>query len=101
MQEEATMLPVTPEEFDQFATDILTMSGVEDKPAHRHTLATSIMHLDPTTDRKEKSYFVKSLRKSISNQVAYYKMKQIEKEETEKATPRTETDDAGISQAQA
>ena len=96
--EEATLLPITGEEFDKFADEILALGQLPDNPSYRHAIASCIMHLDPVTDRKERSYFAKAIRKSISNQVAYNKMKQLEKEDQEKqeaTTPRTETDAPG------
>lgn len=78
------LLPITGEEFDQFATKILEAGGLPDNPSYRHAIAGAIMHLDPVTDRKEVSFFAKVIRKSVSNQVAYNKMKQLEKEDEEK-----------------
>lgn len=91
--DEAVPLPITGEEFDKFAAEIFEASGLPDNPSYRHAIATCIMHLDAVTDKKERSYFARAIRKTAANHVAFIKMKLIEKEEAEKSTPRTEDSD--------
>lgn len=92
------MLPITIDELDKMSDEIFKLAELPDQPSYRHAIASAIMHLDPITDRKELAFFAKAIRKAISNQVAFNKMKQLEKEDNEKqaATPGTESNESGI-----
>lgn len=97
-------LPITVDELNLMIKDVLLANDLPDNPSYHHAIATAIMHLDPLTTRKQKRFFAKSVRKSISNQVAFDKMQLLKQEaiaqdELSKQTPLTETDE-GLSHPQ-
>lgn len=76
-------LPYGMEQFDNFCTDLFYTYGLPDNPSYRHAIATQIMHLGPTTNRKPKRYFAKTTLKSMANQIAYLKIQEMKKLEQE------------------
>lgn len=89
-----TRLPTGLDEFEKFTTNILTAYKIPDMPGYRQAIATMIMHLSPTTDKKSKLYFAKAVRKAQSNQIAYQVIQKI-REEQEK-TEGTEDNKAKL-----
>jgi hypothetical protein len=79
-----TTLPTTLEGFHQFADSIFEDYELPNLPSYRHAIATMIMHLDPTVIEVERSYFAKSIKKAMANQIAYDVIQTIKKEEAEK-----------------
>lgn len=64
-------LPVGVAEFDKWANSIIYLSGhYADLDSMKFALATMIMHLGAQKASISKQYFVRSLRKTASNQVA-------------------------------
>jgi len=71
-------LPTGMAAFDAWAERIIANSSLPADPdSQKFALATMLMHLGPTEDWKEDSYFIKSLRKAAVNQVAHAKMSEI------------------------
>lgn len=65
-----TPLPVSMPELKEWQDSILAMSKVPDNDSTRFAVSVMIFHLDATTDRKAKRYFVRALNKSAANEVA-------------------------------
>lgn len=65
-----TALPTGMTEFEEWQESILSMSKVPDNDSTRFATAVMVLHLDSTTDRKPKRYFVKALNKSAANELA-------------------------------
>lgn len=85
-----TPLPTGMTEFKDWQDEILSLSKVPDNDSTRFASAVMILHLDATTDRKAKRYFIKALNKSAANEIANsvamdLKKKQQERAEAEKA----------------
>lgn len=83
---EPRALPLGAKEFDIWSDRIISgallpANSDEDKEkliqSQKFALATMLMHLSPTTDHECDGYFIKSLRKSVINQVAHAKMEEI------------------------
>lgn len=64
-------LPQGISEFNDWATDIIRLSGAPDNDSVRFALAAMIMHLESTTASKPKLFFALALRKGAANQVAH------------------------------
>jgi hypothetical protein len=91
----ASPLPIGMEAFDAWCEKIFTLYKLPDNPSYRHAIATMIMHLGPTKDKAPLSYFAKSVRKAMSNQIAHFKMKEInearDKQDQLEATTKEES----------
>lgn len=74
-------LPTSNSKLEEFTDTVLSLYGIPFHPSYKNAIATMIMHLSPTTDRKSKYYFVKSVRKAQANQVAYEMIDAIREEE--------------------
>lgn len=78
-------LPKGAKEFDVFIESILETYNLPDMPSYRHAVASMIMHLGPQTSTKSKIFFARSIRKAMSNQVAYEKIQELKDAEIAKA----------------
>lgn len=78
-----TALPKGAEEFDEFAQSILSTYNIPDFPSYRRAIASMIMHLGPTMSHAPKSFFAKSIKKAMANEVAFNKIQQFKREEQE------------------
>lgn len=69
-------LPVGVTEFNDWASRIINLTNLPqvDPEGMAFALATMVLHLGPTESHKEDAYFVHSLRKSASNQIAHAMM---------------------------
>ena len=65
-------LPMGRKEFDEWSDRIIGGALIPGATANsqKYILANSILHLGPTEDHKPDAYFIHSLRKFASNQVA-------------------------------
>ena len=86
-----TSLPVGMTEFDKWSDSVIALSPLPNNSSSKFTVAVMIPHLDSTTARKPKAYFVRALHKAAANQIAYsiiqeLKAKQAEQEKTAAAT---------------
>lgn len=72
-----TMLPQTDAEFLPYCDSIIQMAGLTPNDSHRHAIATMIMHLPPTRHTVPKHFFIASLRKAVSNEIAYFRIKEM------------------------
>jgi len=88
--EELVQLPVGLSEFNAFCETIFTKYSLPDMPSYRNAVATMIMHLPQTEDKAALSFFAKSIRKAMANQVAYEVIQQIR--EDEKAKEKAQSD---------
>lgn len=90
-----SQLPMGMQDLDRFCISIFNTYDLPDMPSYRHAIATMIMHLGPTQSRAAKKYFAISIKKAMSNQVAYeliLKIKEDEKQTKEVTTaPATES----------
>lgn len=68
-----TLLPQTPDAHFRWVNDILDLGGFEKTDSNVERISTATLHLDNKipTDRVPKMYFVKSLRRDITNQISY------------------------------
>lgn len=76
-------LPVGVTEFENWSKDIFDTYGLPNLPSYQQALASMIMHLGPTVDRKPKYYFAKAVRKAQANQIAYEQIQKLKKAEQE------------------
>lgn len=65
-----TSLPVGRTEFDNWATDIIKLSGSPDNDSIRFALANIILQLKADQAYQSKNYCANILRKGMANQVA-------------------------------
>lgn len=79
-----TKLPTTPEEFENWSNDILEIGGYPVNNSFKHALATQLMHAGERETSKPKSFFAKTIRRSIINQMAFQIMQDIKAEEKSK-----------------
>lgn len=74
-------LPRGRKEFDAWSDEIIALAGAPNNDSTKFALATMIMHLQPTEAFKSKDYFVDSLLKGISNEVAYAVMHELKEKQ--------------------
>lgn len=94
-----SQLPVGVSEFNNYCDKIIDACGFPNDPSYRHTIGTMIMQLSPTTDKKSTQYFIKSIRKAMANEIAYFVIMQIRDERAakEKEEKLAATDNKGES----
>lgn len=68
-----TQLPQTPDAHYHWINSILDIGGFERNDSNVERISTAVLHIPnkTPTDRVPKSYFIKSLRKDIANQICY------------------------------
>lgn len=79
-------LPMGRQEFDVWSDRIISgaiIPGVTPDSV-KFALAEMIMHIKPTDDHVADSFFIKSLRKSAANQVAYAVMEELRAKKQER-----------------
>lgn len=64
-------------EFESWATSIIEMADVPNNDSIRWSLATMVLHLNPTECYKPKEYFIRSLKKSAACEIAAYLMREL------------------------
>lgn len=86
-------LPTGMQEFDLFCDSIFATYDLPNNPSYRQAIATMIMHLSPTTFYKPKLFFAISVKKAMSNQIAYENIQILKQQEKEKqeATQKAES----------
>lgn len=82
--------------FEQWAESIIKMAGAPNNDSVKFTLAVQVLHLETTISHKAKEFFIRSLRKAMSNQVVSQvindlKAKQAEANKPTEVTVPTET----------
>lgn len=86
-------LPKTTDEFNAFCDEIIaTYPGIPDDDDTRFAIATMMMHLGPLTTHMSHAYFIKSLYKSFTNEVAFERLEEYKKNAKEKAELKREAD---------
>lgn len=87
-------LPTGIQDYEKFMKSIFEDYSIPEESSYTNAVATMIMHLDPTTDKKSRYYFAKSIRKAQANQIAYHFIMKIrddnKKQELEAAPPKSE-----------
>jgi hypothetical protein len=88
-----TALPVGLTAFNQFASDIIELTGpLAEEDSLRYVVATQILNLPSTRSWKPKAYFVSCIRKAAANQVASQVFTDIKEKQVAKSlTPVTPT----------
>lgn len=76
-------LPTGVAEFDSWSSSIFDTYGLPNLPSYRQAVASMIMHLGPTVDKKAKFFFAKAVRKAQANQIAYEEIQKLKKAEAE------------------
>lgn len=76
-----TALPVGKEEFNKFCASIFYTYDLPALPSYKHAIASMIMHLGPTKAKATKRFFALSVKKAMSNQVAYEIIQDLKNEE--------------------
>ena len=90
-------LPHGVTEFEHFCGYVFDTYGIPNLPSYREAVATMIMHLGPTVDTKAPHYFAKSIRKAMSNEVAYsYLQDRREEKKAEAAAKKVEAEQASV-----
>lgn len=74
-------LPIGMHEFDIFCEDLFATYCIPENDTYRRAVATMIMHLGPTTHKKAKYFFAKSIKKAQANEVAYQIIQDINDKE--------------------
>lgn len=87
-------LPIGRAEFDLFCERLFWTYDIPRLDSYRQAVATMIMHLSPTTDKKAPLYFAKSIKKAQANEVAYHVIQEFKekfkKEEQKQVEAKTE-----------
>lgn len=76
-------LPTGTADFDSWAVSIFTTYNLPDMPSYRNAIASMIMHLGPTTDKKPLLFFAKAVRKAQANQIAYEEIQKLKQAEND------------------
>ena len=87
-----TALPRGRTDFENWAESIIAQAGLPDNRSTRFALYVMIMHLPSTTAKKPKRYFVQSMQKAASNEVAHALIMEIKK--AQEADVRAAQEDA-------
>jgi hypothetical protein len=88
-------LPCGMTEFNAYCVSLFRIYGFPNNESFRQAIATMIMHLGPTVDRKAPYFFAKALRKTMANQVAYTAIEEIRsaKKNEAKSLPEVASDE--------
>jgi hypothetical protein len=70
-------LPIGRAEFDQWATEVLSLTRLPDNDSTRFALASTIPHQEISKGKLPRSYFAGLLMKSAANQVAFSVMEDL------------------------
>jgi len=93
-----TQLPVGMTEFNDFANDIVELTGpIADKESLIWVASNEIMRMPPGQNRVSKNTFVKLLRKYAANQIAAAKVLEIR--EAQEAKKKAASEAAQLQQA--
>lgn len=79
------MLPITPEEFNDFCNDIFEIYSLPATDDHRTVIARMIQHLGPTVTEVNDKYFADSITKAMANNAAFEAIEAIRKKQKEQA----------------
>lgn len=84
-------LPVGLTQYEEWSNEVIELAGAPNNDSTKFTVAVMILHLDSTAAYKPKIFFVKSLKKAMSNQtvsqiIQDLKTKQAEELEAAKRT---------------
>lgn len=71
-----TPLPVGLTAFDAWVTDLLDLYQFPDLPSYRQAIATMVLHLGSLTSSKSRHFFARTIKASMSKQVAYEALQQ-------------------------
>lgn len=102
MFNKTSKLPATMPEFDKWSDKIIKAADLTATvESQKWTLASMIMHLGPTEAYKSNKFFVKALRKTACNEIAWGYMESAKKaqKERQEAIERKEKAAAFIEQA--
>lgn len=92
-----SQLPQTGIAMETWMTEVLQLAKLPDNDSFRQAASTAIMQLTETTNTKSKHYFVRVLRKRVSNQLAYQIIDDIRNKE--KIAREQSLQDSQVSQA--
>ena len=76
-------LPSGLAEFHKWADEVIHLAGAPNNDSVKFAVATMILHADSTAAFKPKHFFVKSLKKSMANQVAAGLMQDLKQKQQE------------------
>lgn len=83
-------LPIGMTDFYLWADDVIELSGLPNNESVVFALATMVLHLPPTACYKSKEYFIRSLLKTASNQIAHGVMQELKDKQVAKAKAEQE-----------
>ncbi len=63
--------------FESWAVSIIELADVPNNDSIRWSLATMVLHLNPTECYKPKEYFIRALKKSAACEIAAYLMREL------------------------
>lgn len=72
-----SVLPRGKTEFEVWAADIVDLADAPKNPTILSVVATMVMHIPPTQSSKPKMYFIRSIHKAMTNQVADAIIKEV------------------------
>lgn len=64
-----TPLPQGLAEFETWSESVINLAGAPNNDSVKFALAVQVLHLDSTISHKPKEFFIRSLRKAMSNQI--------------------------------
>lgn len=70
-------------EFHKWSNEVIELAGAPNNDSIKFAVATMILHADSTAAFKPKHFFVKSLKKSMANQVAAGLMQELKLKQQE------------------
>lgn len=77
-----TPLPTTPQGIESFTDSILELGGWDQANiSFRNAIVTQILHVPMGTNNVPKQFFIKTIRRSITNQLAYARMNDYKQQE--------------------
>lgn len=72
-------LPVGNESLISFCDQLFDTYDLPNHPSYHHAVATMILQQSPVTDRMPPSFFARSIRKAMANEVAFARIQELKK----------------------
>lgn len=87
-------IPIGTKSFESLYQQIITTYDFPDNSSYKQAMATMVMHLGPTKDSIAPRFFVKSIRKSMANQIAYAVIEQCREAHKQEQAATHTTDES-------
>lgn len=79
-----TRLPIGRTEMNDYLDELFLYSGIPNLPSYRQAVATMVLHLSPTEDKKSRRFFIKAIKKAMANETSYSLIQELKEEEKKK-----------------